>query len=54
MTSAYHLIFCQETYKDLGVDYFDKQQPESVNKELIKRLDNFGYQVSFEPITVVI
>ncbi|MBD2255906.1 hypothetical protein [Nostoc parmelioides] len=42
------------SYKDLGVDYFDKQQPESVKKRLIKRLEKLGYQVSIEPIPVAI
>ncbi|MEA5503761.1 hypothetical protein VB735_11690 [Halotia wernerae UHCC 0503] len=48
------LISRQETYKDLGADYFDKQRPESVTKRLIKRLEKLGYQVTVEPIPVAI
>jgi hypothetical protein len=54
LTIAYHLISRQETYKDLGVDYFDKKRPESVKKRLIKRLEKLGYQVTVEPAPVAI
>lgn len=45
---AYHLIARQESYKDLGGDYFDKQRPEATKKRLVKRLEKLGYQVSLE------
>lgn len=51
---AYHLISRQETYKDLGADYFDKQRPESLKKRLIKRLEKLGYHVCVEPTPVVV
>lgn len=51
---VYHLISRQEVYKDLGVDYFDKQRPESVKKRLVKRLEKLGYQVTIDPIPVAI
>ncbi|MCP6760416.1 MAG: transposase [Fischerella sp. CENA71] len=54
LTLAYYLISRQETYKDLGVDYFDKKRPESVKKLLIKRLEKLGYQVTVEPPPVAI
>jgi len=51
---AYHLIYRQEPYKDLGADYFDKQQPESVKKRLIKRLEKLGYQVTVQSVEVAV
>ncbi|WP_277128278.1 transposase [Chlorogloeopsis fritschii] len=54
LTISYHLISRQETYKDLGVDYFDKKRPETVKKRLIKRLEKLGYQVTAEPVPVAI
>lgn len=51
---AYHLISRQEPYKDLGADYFDKQQPESVKKRLIKRLEKLGYQVTVQSVEVAV
>ena len=50
---AYHLIFRQQPYRDLGADYFDQQRPESVKKRLVKRLEKLGYQVTLEPVAVV-
>lgn len=43
---AYYLILRQETYQDLGGDYFDKQKPEATRKRLVKRLQKLGYEVS--------
>ena len=54
LTISYHLISRQETYQDLGADYFDKQRPESVKKRLIKRLEKLGYQVTVEPSPVAL
>ncbi|WP_257999966.1 IS110 family transposase [Fischerella thermalis] len=51
---AYHLISRQEPYKDLGADYFDKQQPESVKKRLIKPLEKLGYQVTVQGVEVAV
>jgi transposase len=50
---AYHLISRQESYQDLGADYFDQQKPESVKKRLVKRLEKLGYQVTLEPVPVI-
>jgi transposase len=43
---AYHLILRQESYQDLGGNYFDKQKPEATKKRLVKRLQTLGYEVS--------
>lgn len=51
---AYHLILRQEPYRDLGANYFDQQQPETVKKRLIKRLEKLGYQVTVEPVPVAV
>lgn len=51
---VYHLISRQEPYHDLGANYFDTQQPESVKKRLIKRLEKLGYQVTVEPVPVAV
>ena len=51
---AYYLISRQETYQDLGADYFDKKQPEKVKKRLIKSLEKLGYQVTVKPVTVAL
>lgn len=45
---AYHLIKRQETYKDLGANYFDQLNPEATAKRLVKRLENLGYHVALQ------
>lgn len=45
----YHMIVRNEPYKELGGDYFDKQDPETTAKRLVKRIEKLGYQVTFRP-----
>lgn len=45
---AYHLIKNQETYRELGSDYFDKRNPQTVAKRLVRRLECLGYSVTLE------
>jgi transposase len=45
---AYHLIKNQETYRELGFDYFDKRTPQTVAKRLVRRLESLGYSVTLE------
>jgi transposase len=33
-------------YKDLGVDYFDRLEPERLRSYLVKRLQRLGYRVT--------
>jgi transposase len=42
---AYHLIQRQESYRELGSDYFDQCRPEATAKRLIKRLQKLGYEI---------
>ncbi len=42
---AYHLLRHQETYQDLGDDYFDRLNPARTAKRLIHRLEALGIQV---------
>jgi transposase len=47
---AYHLLKRQETYRDLGPNYFDQKNPESLRRSLVKRLERIGYAVSLTPV----
>jgi transposase len=42
----YHMLKYDVEYHDLGVDYFDKQEPERLKRYLVKRLERLGYQVN--------
>jgi len=53
---AYHLIARQESYRDLGANYFDSSRPEATTKRLAKSLEQLGHQVTLQsqsPPTVV-
>jgi len=50
---VYHMIKRKQPYHELGADYFDKRRPEATVKRLMKRLEQFGFQVSLEPITAL-
>jgi transposase len=43
---AYHLLKNQENYRELGGDYFDKRNPQTVAKRLVRRLEKLGYNVT--------
>lgn len=45
---AYHLIQRNESYTELGGNYFDQLHPEATAKRLVKGLEKLGYQVALE------
>jgi transposase len=46
---VFHLIMRNEPYREVGGDYFDRQDPETTAKRLAKRIEKLGYQVSLQP-----
>jgi len=47
---VYHVLERQMSYKELGGDYFDKQNLEAQRKRLISRLEATGLKVTVEEI----
>jgi transposase len=45
----YHVLRYQVEYQDLGQDYFDRLDPERLQRSLVKRLERLGYNVALEP-----
>jgi transposase len=45
---AFHMLKRQESYTELGADYFDRRRPEATAKRLVKRLEQLGYQVTVQ------
>jgi transposase len=41
----YHMLSSDVDYRDLGVDHFDRLDPERLRRYLVKRLERLGYQV---------
>lgn len=46
MVIVYHLITRKEVYRDLGADYFEKRQEDTIIKQTVRRLENLGYTVT--------
>jgi transposase len=45
----YHLLRDGTTYKELGPDYLDRQGPERLTRQLVKRLERLGHRVTLGP-----
>lgn len=47
---VYHVLTRREPYQDLGVNYFDERDRQAVERRLVRRLEQLGYQVRLEAI----
>ncbi len=45
----YHLLKDGTTYRELGPDHLDRQDPERLAQRLVKRLERLGHKVTLEP-----
>lgn len=45
LTAAYHMLRDDEDYRDMGADYFQKQDREKAARQLVRRLRNLGFEV---------
>ena len=45
------LITRQETYRDLGANYFDERDKEAVKHRSVRRLEQLGFQVQLTSIS---
>jgi len=50
---AYHMLRNGTEYQDLGGDYFDKRNKEQLQRNLVKRLEGLGLQVTLLPTVAV-
>jgi transposase len=48
----WHLLHHQTAYKDLGADYFAKQNLEGQTRSYVNRLKKLGYEVTLTPLAV--
>lgn len=49
LVSIYHVLGRKVEYQDLGADYFDRLDPERMQRYLVKRLQGLGYDVTLSP-----
>ena len=47
---AYHLLNEQTTYRELGIDYFDRYRAERLKRRSLAQLRHLGYQVTLTPL----
>jgi transposase len=47
---AYHVLKDGTTYRDLGLDYFDRRDTGQLRRRLIGRLEALGLRVTVEPL----
>jgi transposase len=45
----YHILSRKEPYQDLGANYFDERDRHAVQRRLVRRLEQLGYQVTIQP-----
>lgn len=49
LVAAYHMAVRRQPYQELGGNFFDERQKESVVHRLSRRLEKLGYTVKLEP-----
>jgi transposase len=49
LTTAWHMLQTGELYRDLGADYFTRQNPDRLTKRLIRQLEALGHSVTIQP-----
>ena len=50
VVSAFYMLSRNESYHELGANYFDEHRREHVVDRLTRRLQHLGYRVSLEPV----
>jgi hypothetical protein len=49
LTIAYHLLQRKQSYHKLGSDYFERFQTQSIQQNLVRRLERIGSTVILQP-----
>src|SRR5919109_2133901 len=49
LTTAWHMLTTGEIYRDLGGDYFTRQNPDRLTRRLVHQLEALGHHVTLEP-----
>jgi transposase len=46
---VYHVLVEDTDYQELGGNYFDERDRQAVQKQLVRRLEQLGYDVTLAP-----
>jgi transposase len=52
VVSAFHMLVRQESYHELGANYFDEHRRHAVVDRLLRRIEHLGYRVHLEPLSI--
>jgi transposase len=47
---VWHMLTHQQSYQELGADYFDRLHQQQLTRSLVRRLERLGHKVSIEPV----
>jgi hypothetical protein len=50
MVSVFHMLACQEPYRELGARYFDERWRHYTADRLAQRIERLGYRSHLEPV----
>ena len=50
LTTIYHLLRDQTTYRELGGHYFDERDRQATERRLVRRLEALGNRVTVDPV----
>ena len=50
LTTVYSFTMTGQPYTDLGLNYFDRINQQSLERSLVKRLEKLGNRVTLEPV----
>jgi transposase len=50
---AYHVLTKQQTYQDLGENYFEERDREGVKRRAVQRLEQLGFKVNLSPAEAI-
>jgi transposase len=53
VVSAFHMLSRNESYRELGANYFDDHRRAHLVDQLTRRIERLGYHVTLEPIAAV-
>ena len=51
LTAAWHMLNNGELYRELGGDYFTRQDPDKATKRLVRQLEALGHIVTIQTAT---
>jgi transposase len=46
---VYHILAEETDYQELGSNYFDERDRQAIQKQLVRRLEKLGYDVTLAP-----